>query len=66
MGQKISFTIPSKDAKNLWQMGREFYGDPSLGMAQSCAVLLLAISSGDYKLAKARKKKEEPEQEESE
>ena len=72
MGQQIVLNLASADAQKLKEMGRDFYGDSSLGIPQSCGVLLAAIASGEYELVKVKKRskkveeKPPPEEEEKE
>jgi len=64
MGQRIELSLNSKTAQRLQKIGREFLNDYSLGMQQSCAVLLTAIGDGEYELVRVKEPEPEPEPEE--
>lgn len=63
MGHSITVQLIMSEAQEIQELGRKIYNDDSLGINQSVLVVLRAIASGEYKLAKARKtaeKKIEP------
>ena len=56
MGQRIELNMVMSEARKIQKLGRSFYKDNSLGIPQAAYVLLHALASGEYKLAKVRAK----------
>jgi len=65
MAQKIEVYIDSSVARRLQELARNWSGDPSLGMSQSCHVLLDAVDSGEF-VPKPKEVKKAKDKEESE
>lgn len=65
MTQRIEMHLDSSMARRLQVVARDWYGNPSLGLSQSCHVLLEAIDSGKF-VPKPEPKRVKVKEEESE
>lgn len=52
MGHTITVMMPMPDAQRVQKIGREVHGDDALGINQSVAAILFALSSGDWQMKK--------------
>lgn len=66
MAQRIELLMDSSMIRRLQSLARNWSGDPSLGLSQSCHVLLEAVDAGDFvpkpEPKKAKAKEEHPEE----
>ena len=60
MAHSIEVQLIMSAAQEIQKMRRRIYKDDSLGINQSVLVVLRALASGEYKLAKVRQQKEYP------
>ena len=64
MAHSIAVQLIMSEAQEIQKLGRKIYKDDSLGINQSVLVVLRALASGEYKLAKVRQRKESPDESE--